>query len=57
MKPRYFPKIMWSLLLADDKKKIEAFCRQSASSDRGGVPGKSHELKPRYCREYSLFNK
>ena len=46
MKPRYFLKIMWFLLLADDKQ-IEAFGRQCASSDRGGVPGKSLESKPR----------
>jgi len=52
-KPRYFPKIMWSSLLADDKKKMRPF----VGNDRGGVSGKSLELKPRYCREYSLFKK
>jgi len=44
-----------SSLLADEKY-IEEFCRQSASSDRGGVSGKSLEWKPSYYHEGTLFS-
>jgi hypothetical protein len=48
MKPRYFPKIMCSSLLANDKKKgFFVGNARVVSSDRGGVSGKSLETKPR----------